>query len=115
MKTETVHRVTLTNSELEDLIRGHLGLSNSDRVFVTIVMDESQKGNLKTEWLEVPTDWERPECPTRLPPDHLIEVAMRNGCTSLGRYEDIMPNSWYQENHPRDILRYRFISTKVTV
>jgi len=40
MKVEVTNKVTITTSELEALVRGHLGLSNSERVVVTVVMDQ---------------------------------------------------------------------------
>ena len=61
-------------------------------------------------WLKVPEDWKQDRCPTEIDPNTKIEVEYRREGYDIDAKRNFSSESWYQEGHDFDIIRYRVIA-----
>ena len=60
-------------------------------------------------WFNVPSDWGADRCPTDIPLDAKIEVEYRALQTEIDYKCNFRRESWHQEGHDFDIIRYRVV------
>jgi hypothetical protein len=102
MKIETTHKVSLTQEELDCIIREHYGFLRDTKIELFI---ESPVTDTPTDdWASVPTDWQYLECPI-LNFDNKIQVMFMDGETDVGE-----PHEWdmsWDQSVSNPIVKYR--------
>lgn len=94
--------ITLSRSEADDAIRKQYGLPSN--VDVRIEDDTQSVSDVKSSWINVPSDWEECLPPTCAVDSTEVEVTFRNGSTSSG---DTYSWDWSQEGIEYDIIKFR--------
>jgi hypothetical protein len=110
MKIETNHVVEMTLAEITNLVKsahnldGNIVLKIVDQV--EVAPDEQLSDFDKGLWVDVPPDWNLPECPHDFDHSTMIDIQLRNGECDYGE-PSFWTKNWQQDDHPFDIVCYR--------